>query len=101
MPAGYIARALQRVPTCCIGQARALPHPWQRPNYGAKQQMTATPIVAPSLTPPADKLRMLEVLGTLLYYFARAVDSILLTGIGELATEQASGTKSTIDKLTQ
>jgi hypothetical protein len=47
-----------------------------------------------------DKRRILEVLGTLLFY-ARAIDSTLLTAIGELATEQSEGTKTTMDKLSQ
>ena len=43
---------------------------------------------------------MLEVLGTLLFC-ARIIDSMLLTAIGELATEQSLGTKTTMDKLAQ
>ena len=45
--------------------------------------------------PPCD-----EVLGTLLF-FARAIDSALLTAIGELATEQLQATTTTLNKLSQ
>ena len=48
----------------------------------------------------ADKTRILEVLGTLLFY-ARAIDSTMLTAIGELATEQFQATKTTMEKLSQ
>ena len=96
---GYIERTLQRFQHVAPTKAVHSPHPWQRPNYGAKTQFTPTPDDSPALD-AKDKLRILEVLGTLLYY-ARAVDSTLLTAIGELATEQSVGTKHTMDKLTQ
>ena len=56
-------------------------HPWQRPNYGAKTQFTSLPNASLALDVD-DKTRILEVLGTLLFY-ARAIDSTLLTTIGE------------------
>jgi hypothetical protein len=96
---GYIERALQRFKHIAFPKAEHAPHPWQRPTYGAKTQFAATPDASPSLD-AADKTRILEVLGTLLFY-ARAIDSTLLTAIGELATEQSQATKSTMDKLSQ
>ena len=48
----------------------------------------------------ADCLCVQEVIGVLLYY-ARAVDSTLLTALGTLATQHANGTKSTMEALTQ
>ena len=74
-------------------------HPWQKPNYGAKTQYALLPDDTNSLN-AADKTRILEVLGTLLF-FARAIDSTLLTAIGELATEQSEGTKTTMENLSQ
>ncbi|KAI2493168.1 Reverse transcriptase (RNA-dependent DNA polymerase) [Fragilaria crotonensis] len=88
---GYIARALQRFQHVAPPKPEHSPHPWQRPTYGAKTQFAPEPDTAVALD-ATDKTRILEVLGTLLYY-ARAVDSTLLTAIGELATEQAGGTK--------
>ncbi|KAI2498397.1 Reverse transcriptase (RNA-dependent DNA polymerase) [Fragilaria crotonensis] len=96
---GYIARALQRFQHVAPPKPEHSPHPWQRPTYGAKTQFAPEPDTAVALD-ATDKTRILEVLGTLLYY-ARAVDSTLLTAIGELATEQAGGTKTTMDKLAQ
>ena len=75
------------------------PHPWQKPDYGTKTQNALLPDDTNSLN-AADKTRILEVLGTLLFY-ARASDSTLLTAIGKLATEQSEGTKTTMEKLSQ
>ena len=96
---GYIERALQRFSHVPIHRPEHSPHPWQRPNYGAKTQFATQPDEAPAVD-AADKKRILEVLGTLLFY-ARAIDSTLLTAIGELATEQSQATKTTMEKLTQ
>ncbi|KAI2490112.1 Reverse transcriptase (RNA-dependent DNA polymerase) [Fragilaria crotonensis] len=99
---GYIERALQRfqhiVPTN-MHKPEHSPHPWQRPNYGATTQYATIPDASPALD-AADKTHILEVLGTLLFY-ARAIDSTMLTAIGELATEQSQATKTTLDKLSQ
>jgi hypothetical protein len=96
---GYIARALQRFQHVAPTKAEHAPHPWQRPTYGAKTQFATVPDNAAALN-ATDKLRILEVLGTLLFY-ARAIDSTLLTAIGELATEQSGGTTTTMEKLAQ
>ena len=96
---GYIERALSRFQHKPHRSPEHSPHPWQRPNYGAKTQFAADPDETPALD-AADKTRILEVLGTLLFY-ARAIDSTMLTAIGELATEQSQATKSTMEKLSQ
>jgi hypothetical protein len=96
---GYIARALHRFQHPTPTKPEHSPHPWQRPNYGAKTQFATVPNNTTAID-AADKTRILEVLGTLLFY-ARAIDSTLLTAIGELATEQSEGTKTTMDKLAQ
>jgi hypothetical protein len=73
---GYIERALHRFRHPTPTKPEHSPHPWQKPAFGAKTQFAR------------DKRRILEVLGTLLFY-ARAIDSTLLTAIGELATKQS------------
>jgi hypothetical protein len=95
---GYIARALQRFQHVATAKAEHSPHPWQRLVYGAKTQFAPAPDAAATLN-AADKLRILEILGTLLFY-ARAIDSSLLTAVGELATEQSGGTATTMETLT-
>jgi len=82
---GYIERALRRFQHVPMHKAEHAPHPWQRPTDGAKTQFAPTPDDAPALD-AFDKTRILEVLGTLLFY-ARAIDSPRLTAIGELATK--------------
>ena len=96
---GYIARALQRFQHPTPPVPEHSPHPWQRPTYGATTQYAPPPDTSASIAAP-DKLRLQEVLGTLLYY-ARALDSTLLTAISELATEQSKGTMHTMEKVTQ
>ena len=77
---GYIERALLRFQHTTGRSPEHSPHPWQRPNYGAKTQFATLPDATPALD-AADKTRILEVLGTLLFY-ARAIDSTMLTAIG-------------------
>ncbi|KAI2496641.1 Reverse transcriptase (RNA-dependent DNA polymerase) [Fragilaria crotonensis] len=96
---GYIERALLRFQHIAGRSPEHSPHPWQRPNYGAKTQFATLPDATPTLD-AADKTRILEVLGTLLFY-ARAIDSTMLTAIGELATEQSQATTTTMEKLSQ
>ncbi|KAI2491412.1 Reverse transcriptase (RNA-dependent DNA polymerase) [Fragilaria crotonensis] len=97
---GYIERALHRFQHPAPTKPEHSPHPWQKPTYyGAKTQFAIAPDTTTALD-ATDKRRILEVLGTLLYY-ARAIDSTLLTAIGELATEQSEGTKTTMEKLAQ
>jgi hypothetical protein len=81
---GYIARALQRFQHVPPTKPEHAPHPWQRPNFGAKTQIATLPDSSPALD-VADKTRILEVLGTLLFY----------------AREQTQATKTTMDKLAQ
>ena len=96
---GYIKRALARFQHSAGRSPKHAPHPRQGPNYGAKTQFAALPDETPALD-AADKTRIHEVIGTLLFY-ARAIDSTILNAIGEFATEQSQATKSTMDKLSQ
>lgn len=57
------------------------------------------PDTAPALD-AANTKHIQEVPGTLLFY-ARAVNCIMLTVTGTLASQQAHGTKATLDALTQ
>jgi hypothetical protein len=96
---GYIERALQRFSHPNPTRPQHSPHPWQKPNYGAKTQYAPEPDHSPALD-AADTKHVQEVLGTLLYY-ARAVDSTMLPAIGSIGTEQANSTESTMKKITQ
>jgi hypothetical protein len=96
---GYVERALQRFQHPPNAKPEHSPHAWVKPNYGAKTQYAAAPDTTPAINVTNTK-HLQEVLGTLLYY-ARAVDSTMLTAIGELATQQSTGTKHTMEALTQ
>ena len=96
---GYIERALQRFQHVSSAKPERAPHPRQRPNFAAKTQLASLPDVSPALN-VADKTRILEVLGKILFY-ARAIDSTILTAIDELATKQSHATKTTMDKFAQ
>jgi Reverse transcriptase (RNA-dependent DNA polymerase) len=95
---GYIERALQRFSHPHPNRPQHSPHAWQKPEYGAKTQLT--PEIDHSKALDAKDIKHVqEVLGTLLYH-ARAVDSTMLTAIGTLASQQANGTQATMRALT-
>lgn len=93
----YIDRALQRFAHTPPPRPQHAPHDWQKPNYGAKTQYAPTEDTSAPLD-TADTKRVQEVLGTLLFY-ARAVDSTMLVAIGDIATQQAKGTKATMKAI--
>ena len=96
---GYIERTLQCFQHPPPTQPQHSPHAWQKPTYGATIQYAP----APDTTAPLDAKdtkHVQEVLGMLLFY-AHAVDSTMLPTIGTLASQQAHGTKATLEALTQ
>jgi hypothetical protein len=94
---GYIARALQRFSHLPPTKPQHSPHAWQKPSYGDKVQYAPDHDTSPALDSKETKL-VQEIPGTLLYY-ARAVDSTMLTAIGTIATQQASATKHTMEAV--
>jgi hypothetical protein len=96
---GYITRALNRFLHAASKHPELSLHPWECPNYGNKTQLTPILDTSPPIS-SADKLRLQEVVGTLLYY-ARALDVTILTAISELSTEMATGAVKTMTKLNQ
>ncbi len=67
--------------------------------YGATKQYVDTIDTSPPLS-KEDKNYVQEVLGTFLYY-ARCVDSTMLTALGSIATQQTNPTKNTMIKVKQ
>jgi hypothetical protein len=96
---GYIKGALQRFNHPAQAYPEQSSQPLERPDYGAKLQLT--PVIDPSepIT-PEEKLGLQEVLETPLYY-ARVIDSTLRPALSDLSTEQAYGTKKTLFKFNQ
>jgi hypothetical protein len=93
----YIARALQRFQHPVPTKPQHAPHAWTAPIYGTAQQLTAPLDASPALD-AHEKLRLQEIVGTLLYY-ARAIDCTMLVALGTLAT--AKTTLDTAQGLTQ
>jgi hypothetical protein len=96
---GYVSKALQRFSHPTPTRPENSPHPWQKPNYGAKTQLTDPADTSRPLEPP-EKTRIQEIVGTLVYY-ARAVDSTMLVALSAIASAQANGTEQTVDKVVQ
>ena len=74
------------------------PHPWNRPTYGATQQLTKTPDTTDPLELSEIK-RIQKIVGTLLYY-ALAVDETMLVALGMIADQQANATQATSKYVT-
>jgi hypothetical protein len=96
---GYIERALQRFEHSSPSRPQHAPHAWVKPVYGARMQYAPSDDTSPALD-AKDIKRVQEVLGTLLFY-ARAIDSTMLAAIGTIASQQAKGTKATMEAITQ
>jgi hypothetical protein len=96
---GYVEKALQRFPHPTPQHSQHSPHPWLKPQYGAKTQFTAKPDNLHKL--PADKFtRLQQSIGVFLYY-AQAVDSTMLVVLGTLAAEQTQATTNTTKLVAQ
>jgi hypothetical protein len=96
---GYIRKALQRFAIPPTTRAQHAPHAWAKPVYGQQQQLTKLVANSPALD-AADRQRLQEIIGTLLYY-GRPIDSTLLVAIGTLASAQTQGTKATANASKQ
>jgi hypothetical protein len=96
---GYVERALTRFEHQTPNRRQDSPHPWQKPVYGAKTQLTA-PIDESAPLSPSDKHRIQEIVGVFLYY-GRAVDSTMLVALSTIASAQSTGTEKTLDAVVQ
>ncbi len=75
------------------------PHQHIAPNYWARSQY-AEPENPGHLLDKVEKTYVQAVTGTLLYY-AREVDSTILTKLNAIATQQAAPTESTMEEIKQ
>jgi hypothetical protein len=74
-------------------------YPHVKPMYGASKQYAETIATSPPLS-KENKKYIQEVVSTFLYY-ARYVDSTMLTALGSITTQQANPTKNTMIKVKQ
>jgi hypothetical protein len=75
------------------------PYPHIKPVYGATNQYAETIDTSPPLS-KEDKKYVQEVVGTFLYY-ARCINSTMLTALGSIAIQQANPTKNTMITIKQ
>jgi hypothetical protein len=95
---GYVTSALHKfqhpTPKC----AQHAPHKWTAPTYGATQQLREPDNQTAALNSQGIK-RVQQITGTLLVYYAWAVDPTLLVALGTIAAQQANGTEATADAI--
>ncbi len=96
---GYIDNALARFKHERPKRKQYSPHRHVAPTYRACAQYIE-PKKASRLLDKTNKTYVQAVTGTLLYY-ARAVDSTILTVLNAIATQQAAPMESTLDKVKQ
>jgi hypothetical protein len=92
----YIEATLLRFQHSAPAKLQYAPHPCNKPQYGAKVQMTEEPDNTPHLDKETVK-RIQQIVGTLLY-FAQAVDSTLLVPLSVITSEQSKATEHTWKK---
>jgi hypothetical protein len=95
----YVPEALIRFQHTPLAKPQHQPYPHIKPMYGVTKQYAETIDTSPPLS-KEDKKYVQEVVGMFLYY-ARCVDSTILTALGSIATQQANPTKNTMIKVKQ
>ncbi len=96
---GYLDKAFLKFKHAAPIKKQNSPYPHANPQYGAKIQYAESQDESPLLN-EQDTTHVQAVMGTLLYY-ARAVDSTILTALSSLITEQAKPTQKMVEKVKQ
>ncbi len=96
---GYINKALLRFGHERPRRLQNSPHPHVVPTYGAKAQYVENETPSTPLDKVGQKY-IQAVTGTLLYY-SRAVDPTMLIALNAIATQQASPTRKTMERVKQ
>jgi hypothetical protein len=91
---GYIDRGLQRFEHTKPIQPENSPHAWTTPQYGAPVQFSDAPDTSDPMSKP-ETLRLMAIIGVLLYYAGRCIDNTMLVALSSLAAAQAMGTEAT------
>ncbi len=96
---GYISKALQQFRLEWPCRLQNSPHPHEAPTYKAKAQYVE--METPSIPLDKEGQKFVQaVTGTLLYY-SQAVDPTMLVALNAIATQQASPTQKTMDRVKQ
>jgi hypothetical protein len=94
---GYLNKVFLKFKYVAPSKKQNSPHPHTIPQYGVKTQYAESQDEFPLLN-KKDTKHVQAVMGTLLYY-ARAVDSTILTALSSLATEQAKPMQKMMEKV--
>ena len=95
----YVHEAAKRFKHLLPKKPQHQPHPHVATNYGSKVQYAAAPDDSNILS-DKEKKYIQQVLGTFLYY-GRAVDGTMLVPLSAIASEQATPTERTLNKVHQ
>ena len=79
----YVATSLHKFQHTTPKRAQYAPHQWTRPNYGATKQLSTTLDTSPPISEEW-KSMIPKIVGTF-FYFARAVDFIMLPALNTIA----------------
>jgi hypothetical protein len=93
----YVPELLIRFQRAPPAKPQHQPYPHIKTMYSATKQYAETIDTSPPLS-KEDKKDVQEVVGTFLYY-ARCVDSTMLTSLGSIAIQQVNPTKNTMIKV--
>ena len=97
---GYVKKALHKFQhNTPPKRPQSAPHPWTKPNYGAKVQYAQPEDKSPTLN-AAETIRIQSIIGTFLFY-ARAIDCTMLVALNALAEQQSKPTEQTIQAINQ
>ncbi len=96
---GYIQKALIRFKHETPDKIQKSPHPHVTPQYGAKTQYVKEEDVSPPLS--KEEIKYVQAIAGTLLYYARAVDTTILTTLSSIATEQANPTQEMMKRVKQ
>jgi hypothetical protein len=97
---GYIDSSLHKFQHPTPNKPQHTPHAWAKPLYGQTTQTAFPEDMSAALLSPQITC-ILKTFGTLLYYYARAVDPTMDVALGTLASKQSKGTKNTAKAIVQ
>ena len=96
---GYLQNVLHKFQHQTPATAQHSPYQARPIQYGAKIQYAPSPDTSAEVS-PAEKTRIQQIVGALLYY-ARAIDMTMLPALSTLSSEQAKPTRKTMQKIQQ
>ena len=85
----YVANALKSFQHTPPTKAQHAPHPWTKPVYGQKVQLTEDEDESDPLNPT--EVNVIQKVIVKFYWYARAIEHTMLVALSELSTKQTEG----------